>query len=191
MVGQKWALVVGISQFQPGIGAERLQSAAADAEAFAALLRDPNVGRFPAESGLPAHQRPGDDLSDQGAAQSHRHSAKPEDMVVVYISTHGSSRANDLRKVSYLYTYDTDVRSRDQIFGTALAMVEVSGIISNRCVAQRTVVIFDTCHSGSSRALTTETSIACARARAATSSARASRTRSHTRTQETGSSPPA
>jgi uncharacterized caspase-like protein len=28
-------------------------------------------------------------------------------------------------------------------------MVEVSGIISSRCVAQRTVAIFDTCHSGS------------------------------------------
>ena len=46
-VGQKWALVVGVSQFQPEIGAERLQSAAADAEAIAVLLRDPAVGRFP------------------------------------------------------------------------------------------------------------------------------------------------
>jgi uncharacterized caspase-like protein len=74
--------------------------------------------------------------------------AKPEDIVVVYVSTHGSSRADDLRQVSYLYTYDTDITSRDQIFGTALAMVEISGIVCTRCLAQRTVVIFDTCHSG-------------------------------------------
>jgi uncharacterized caspase-like protein len=66
----------------------------------------------------------------------------------VYISTHGSSRSDDLRSVSYLYTYDTDVTSRDAIFGSALAMVDVSGILINRCVAQRTVSIFDTCHSG-------------------------------------------
>ena len=33
------------------------------------------------------------------------------------LSTHGSSRSDDLRQVSYLYTYDTDVTSRDQVFG--------------------------------------------------------------------------
>lgn len=48
VVGQTWALVVGVSQFQPETGAERLQFAAADAQAFADVLRDPNVGRFPA-----------------------------------------------------------------------------------------------------------------------------------------------
>jgi uncharacterized caspase-like protein len=38
-------------------------------------------------------------------------------------------------------------------------MVEVSGILNNRCVAQRTVVVFDTCHSGAganAKALTSE-----------------------------------
>jgi len=51
-----------------------------------------------------------------------------------------------------VFTYDTDVSSRDLVFGTVLAMVEVSGIISTRCVANRTVVIFDTCHSGDGEA---------------------------------------
>ena len=74
--------------------------------------------------------------------------AKPEDVVVVYISTHGSARTEDLRRVSYLLTYDTNVTSRDLIFGSALPMVEISSILCNRCVAQRTVAIFDTCHSG-------------------------------------------
>jgi uncharacterized caspase-like protein len=68
--------------------------------------------------------------------------------VLAFISTHGTPREDDLRQVSYIYTYDTDVTSRDQIFGSALAMVDISGIIANRCLAQRTVVIFDTCHSG-------------------------------------------
>jgi len=70
-------------------------------------------------------------------------------MVLVYVSTHGSSRSDDIKQVSYLYTYDTDVTSRDQIFGTALPMVDVAGIIRTRCRAERTVVVFDTCHSGS------------------------------------------
>src|SRR5579862_1930649 len=45
IVGQKWALVVGISQFQPDTGAEPLTFAANDAKSLADLLRDPNVGR--------------------------------------------------------------------------------------------------------------------------------------------------
>ena len=147
-VGQKWALVVGISQFQPKVGAERLDFAANDAEAFADLLRDPAVGRFPTGQVLLLTNERATTSAIKARLNTIATRAKPEDIVVTYISTHGSSRAIDLRQVSYLYTYDTDVTSRDDIFGTALPMVEVSGIINNRCVAQRTVVIFDTCHSG-------------------------------------------
>lgn len=147
-VGQKWALVVGISRFQPDIGAESLRCAAKDATAFAGLLRDPNVGRFPAKQVF--------DLLDERATTSAikarlntiASKARSDDIVLIYISTHGSSRSDDIRQVSYLYTYDTDISSRDQIFGTALAMVEISGIVRTRCLAQRTVLIFDTCHSG-------------------------------------------
>jgi hypothetical protein len=150
MVGQKWALVVGISRFQPDIGPERLQFAANDADAFAELLRDPNVGRFPANQVFLLTNERATTAAIKARLNTIATRAKPEDVVVTYISTHGSPRSDDLRQVSYIYTYDTDVTSRDQVFGTALPMVEVSGIINNRCVAQRTVVIFDTCHSGSS-----------------------------------------
>jgi len=159
VVGQKWALVVGVSQFQPEIGAERLQFAANDADAFADLLRDPNVGRFPPSQVFHLTNEKATTAAIKARLNTIATRARPEDIVVAYISTHGSSRGDDLRQVSYLFTYDTDVTSRDQIFGTALPMVEVSGIISNRCVAQRTVVIFDTCHSGSGvndKALTVE-----------------------------------
>jgi len=147
-VGQKWALVVGISRFQPEIGAPRLGCPAADADVFAKLLTDPEIGRFPKDQVFL--------LTDQGAttasikARLNRIAtrAKSEDVVVVYVSSHGSSRSDDIRQVSYIYTYDTDVTSKDQMFGTALPMVEVSGIVSTRCLAQRTVLIFDTCHSG-------------------------------------------
>ena len=149
-IGQKWALVVGISQFQPKIGPERLQYAANDAEAFAALLRDPVVGRFPSSQVLLLMDADATTANIKARLNTIARRAKPEDVVLTYISTHGSSRSDDLRQVSYLFTHDTDVTSRDQIFGTALPMVEISGIISNRCVAQRTVAIFDTCHSGSS-----------------------------------------
>jgi hypothetical protein len=149
-IGQKWALVVGVSRFQPQIGAERLQFAANDAQSFAQVLRDPAIGRFPANQVFELTDAQATTAAIKARLNTIATRARPEDVVVVYVSTHGSPRGQDLRNVSYLYTYDTDVTSRDQIFGTALPMVEVSGIVSSRCVAQRTVMIFDTCHSGSS-----------------------------------------
>jgi hypothetical protein len=156
-IGQKWALVVGISRFQPQsknkdgdviVGAPPLDYAASDAEHFAEVLKDSNVGRFPpAQVNLLT-----DKAATTGAIKAGLNTiarkAKPEDVVVVYFATHGSARDKDIRGVSYLYTWDTDVSATDQIFGTALAMVDISGIMNNRCVAQRTVLILDTCHSG-------------------------------------------
>jgi hypothetical protein len=162
-VGQKFALVVGITQFQPKagskIGAERLPFAADDATAFAKVLRDPDIGRFPADQVYDLTNERATTSAIKARLNTIATKAKPEDMVLVYFATHGRPRADDLRQVSYLCTYDTDISSRDQMFGTALAMVDVSGIIANRCVAQRTVVIFDTCFSGAalgSKALSNE-----------------------------------
>jgi hypothetical protein len=158
-VGQKWALVVGISQFQPDTGAETLKYSESDATSFAELLRDPKVGRFPPNQVSLLTNAAATTSAIKARLDFIATRAKPEDIVVVYVSTHGSARSDDLRGVSYLYTYDTDVSSRNLIFGTALAMPEVSSIISSRCTAQRTLVIFDTCHSGAgtdTRALSTQ-----------------------------------
>lgn len=148
VVGQKWALIVGINRFQPKTGADPLTFAASDAIALSDLLTDPQVGRFPSDQVFRLIDQEATTSAIKARLNRIATKAKPEDVVLVYFSTHGSSRADDLRQVSYLYTYDTNVSSKDQVFGTALPMVDISGIISTRCVAQRTVVIFDTCHSG-------------------------------------------
>lgn len=147
-VQQKWALVVGASKFNTEKGASRLQAADADASAFAALLRDPQAGRFPPKQVFLLTNEQATTALIKARLNTIARLAKRDDIVVVYFATHGSARSDDLRSVSYLYTYDTDVTSRDLIFGSALPMVEVSGILNNRCPAQRTVAIFDTCHSG-------------------------------------------
>jgi Caspase domain len=155
-IGQKWALVVGISRFQPKIGASPLNFAASDASAFASLLKDPGVGRFPSEQVFLLTDKEATTGNIRARLNTIATKAKPEDVVVVYIATHGSARDDDIRKVSYLLTYDTNVTSRDDIFGTGLGMVDVSGIISSRCVAQRTLAIMDTCHSGAGVAVSTD-----------------------------------
>ncbi len=151
-VAEKWALVVGVSRFNPDNGAESLRFAEADASAFAELLHDPAIGRFPAANVRLLTNEKATTAAIKAGLNHIATRAKPEDLVVAYIATHGSPREQDLRSVSYLMTYDTDVGSRDQVFGSALAMVDLSGVISTRCVAQRTVVILDTCHSGSGSA---------------------------------------
>jgi hypothetical protein len=147
-IGDKWALVVGISQFQPDTGADSLVAAASDAKSLAATLSDPAVGRFPGKNVFVLTDTRATTSAIKAKLNTIATRAKPEDLVLIYIATHGSSRDDDIRQVSYLYTYDTDVTSRDQIFGSALPMVEVSEIVRTRCLAQRTVLIFDTCHSG-------------------------------------------
>ncbi len=147
-VDQKWALVVGASKFNPETGATPLNYADADATAFAELLRDPKVGRFPPEKVFLLTNSQATTAQIKARLNTIARRAGSRDVVVVYFSTHGSSRFDDHRGVSYLFTYDTDVSSRDSIFGSALPMVDVSGILVNRCLAQRTVSIFDTCHSG-------------------------------------------
>ncbi len=147
-VGQKWALVVGISVFQPDTGAESLRCPANDAKDLAALLRDPNVGRFPEKQVFELVNKEATTSAIKAKLNMIATKAKSDDVVLIYLSTHGSSRSDDVRQVSYVFTYDTNISGRDEIFGTALAMVEVSGIIRTRCLAQRTILIFDTCHSG-------------------------------------------
>jgi hypothetical protein len=155
-IGQKWALVVGISRFQPRIGAMPLDYAASDATAFADLLKDSNVGRFPANQVFILTDKDATTANIKARLNRISTYAKPEDVVVVYIATHGSSRDEDLRKLTYLLTYDTNVTSKDDMFGSALGMVDVSEIIRTRCVAQRTVVFMDTCHSGAGVPITQE-----------------------------------
>jgi len=153
-VGEKWALVVGISKFL-NREVPKLNYGAADAAAMRDLLVDPKAGRFKPERVTAL-------IDDQAVTSAVKENldriatkAKPQDVVLVYFATHGSSRDADHRQVSYLYTHDTDVRRPEKVFGTALALVEVSGIVSTRCRALRTILIFDTCHSGAALAAQT------------------------------------
>ena len=145
-VADKWALVVGISNFQER--KLRLLYTRNDAESFAELLKDPRYGRF-----RPDHVRV---LEDEQATTVQIRAglnwlarmAGPEDLAVVYISTHGSGRELDIGAANYLITHDTDVHSYDGLYSTALPMVEISNVIRTRLRARKAAVFLDTCHSG-------------------------------------------
>ncbi len=154
-VQQKWALIVGVGRFTDG-KVPRLKFTTADANAFAAELRDPAIGRFPATN---VHV-----LTDEQATTRNikeglnwiaRH-ARPNDLVVIYVATHGTPRSADSASgANYLVTYDTEIYNaegfdEDAMYATAYPMVELADSVATRMKALRTAVILDTCYSGGS-----------------------------------------
>jgi hypothetical protein len=154
-VQQKWALVIGISQFADQ-KVRQLRYTTADATAFADELRDPNIGRFPAAN---VHL-----LTDQKATTRNikeelnwiARRARPNDMVVIYVATHGTPRSADSAGgANYLVTYDTEAYTagslnEDALFATAYPMVELANTVASRMKALRTAILLDTCYSGGS-----------------------------------------
>ncbi|MBV9624441.1 MAG: caspase family protein [Acidobacteria bacterium] len=145
-VHDKWALVIGVGKFHDG--RLNLQYTTKDARDFAAALTDVNYGRFRQD-----HVRL---LLDQDATTRNVKSelnqlarkAGRDDLVVIYLASHGSAREGDLGGVNYVVTYDTETDDPDGLYATALPMVELVNAVRNRVKSRRAVVILDTCHSG-------------------------------------------
>jgi len=150
-VRDKWALVMGVGRFQrPEI--PTLEFAAKDATDVAHALTDPQIGRFRNDN---AHVRV---LTDDQATLANLRSeinyiatnARAEDLVVFYISSHGTSAAADASakaeaQTGYIVTYDTDTTN---LYGTAFPMDEMKRVVVDRVRAQRVVTFLDTCFSG-------------------------------------------
>ena len=154
-IAQKWALVVGISRFTDS-SIPRLHYTTADANSFAAELTDPAIGRFPASH---VHV-----LTDEQATTRNikeglnwiaRH-AGPNDLVVIYVATHGTPRTMDTAgaQITWLRTTPRSDKGgsfdEDAMFATAYPMVELANAVATRMKALRTAVILDTCYSGGS-----------------------------------------
>lgn len=141
----KWALIVGISKFSDS--GLNLNFTGKDAKDLAAVLVDPKVGRFPAAN---VHT-----LSEDVTTRKLKEElnwlarvAEPDDLVVIFLASHGTSRSQDTADVNYVVTSDTDLKDQDSLFGTAMGMVELSDVVRTRIRARRTVILLDTCHSG-------------------------------------------
>lgn len=140
-VGNRWAVVVGISKYKHKIG--DLSYAHRDAEEFCALLQKPSGGGFDESRILK--------LIDQGATTSALTKAlrsflkKPEidDLVVLYFACHGFSDP-DRHNAVYFVTHDADP---EDIPGTAVPMRDVELALKDTLRADRVIIIADTCHS--------------------------------------------
>lgn len=142
-IRDKWALIVGISNFKDS--SINLHYCAKDAKDFHDFLV--NEKNF-----APDHVQL---LTDSTATRANILSllgnkwlprvAEPDDLVVIYFSSHGSPSSLDVGGVNYLVAHDTDV---NDLYVTGIAMQDLSRIIKERVHCDRVMVLLDACHSG-------------------------------------------
>jgi uncharacterized caspase-like protein len=137
----RWAVIVGISEYQHR--SLNLRWAHRDAEELYELLLTPAGGSFAADHVQLLVDQAATTQAVSRALRSFLKKPAREDVVLIYFACHGGpdpDRPNNL----YLLTHDTDP---DDIAGTALPMREIDLSLRENLLAERVVVLADTCHS--------------------------------------------
>lgn len=142
-VRDKWALIVGISNFKdPDLN---LKYPAKDAKDFANfLVKEANFAPDHVHivtDGQATRERILDELGDKWLPRV----AAPGDLVVIYLSTHGSPSDMDVGGVNYIVAHDTD---KERLYSTGIAMQDLCNVVKSRVHSDRTLIIMDACHSG-------------------------------------------
>jgi tetratricopeptide (TPR) repeat protein len=142
-VGDKWALVVGISTFKDS--SINLKYAAKDATDFKNFLI--NKENFKAD-----HVKL---LTDESASRENiigllgekwlATHVKPDDLVVVYVSSHGSAATDQAGGTNFLVAHDTN---KNSLAATGIPMQWLSNIVTEQVKSDRIILILDVCHSG-------------------------------------------
>lgn len=142
-IGDKWALVVGISKFQdPSIS---LQYAAKDATDFANYLK--KDGNFTPDHVhlLTNEQATREEIMEQFGVKWLPSVARENDLVVIFFSSHGSPASIDNAAVNYVLAYNSN---KNNLFATGIDLKTLADNLKNRLKCKRVVVIMDACHSG-------------------------------------------
>ena len=142
-IKDKWALVVGISNFKDD--SINLKYAAKDATDFRNYLV--NEAHF-----KPDHVKL---LTDQAATREGITSnlgdrwlgrlANPDDLVVIYVSSHGSATEQDTGITNYIVPYDGNIKN---IILNGIALRGLTDGLSNTIRSGRIVLVMDVCHGG-------------------------------------------
>jgi Caspase domain len=142
---QKWALIVGIASFRDA--RLNLKFTNKDAASMAALLKDPAYGRFAPDHVKLIADSEATTVNVRAGLNWLAREAAENDLAVIYIATHGTAREQDTAGANYMVTFDTDVKSEDGLYSTAIPLVEISNVVRTRLRALKAMVILDTCHS--------------------------------------------
>lgn len=141
---QKWAVVIGISNYKDTRIAG-LRYASDDARALYDLLVSPQAGGY-------APSRVRLLLNSEATAQGIRNAlfnwlkqALEEDMVTIYFAGHGSPESPDSPNNLFLLPYDARY---DDITTSGFPMWDIETALKRFIKAKKVVVVADACHSG-------------------------------------------
>ncbi|MBI4533761.1 MAG: tetratricopeptide repeat protein [Candidatus Melainabacteria bacterium] len=145
-IGDKWAVVIGVGQFADS-KVPTLKYSAKDAKDFYDYLTDPTAGRFSKDHVklLVNEEATKVNIMDVIGDSFLPHAAMPDDLVVIYVSTHGSPAGADIRGVNYIVAYDT---LASKLFATGIEMKQLLRMIKERVHTNRILLVMDTCYSG-------------------------------------------
>ncbi|HWR57245.1 MAG TPA: caspase family protein [Thermodesulfovibrionales bacterium] len=149
-IRNRYALVVGVGNFKYGKspsnpkGIQQLQFAVRDATSFYQFLADPQRGGFRRENifFLADQQATRKNIGD--ALNQLSRTAEPDDLVTVYISSHGTPP--DKFGGVFIVAYDTEVIPRENVWHTAVSETMLKDFVEN-LRAKRLVMILDACYS--------------------------------------------
>jgi hypothetical protein len=141
-VRNKFALVVGVGRFKYGVNP--LEFAAFDAMSMYRFLTDPARGKFPRENAILLTDEEATLHKVRAAMERIRQEAGPDDLVVVYMSSHGAPP--DKKGAVNIVTHDTEIKPRERIWHTSLTEEMFKEFVDG-LRAKRLVMILDTCYS--------------------------------------------
>jgi|GEM_PF-2380957 len=147
-ITDKWAIIVGIGNFADK-SIPALKYPTKDAKDFYDFLV--NKANF-----APDHIRL---LLDEQATQRRiltelgdkflPRVARKDDLVVLYLSSHGSPSKVDVKDKNYLVAYDTE---KSNLFASGIEMQDLTQLIKSRVDSERVLIVLDACHSGAADA---------------------------------------
>lgn len=151
-VTDKWALIIGVSSFQdPSLN---LKYSAKDATDFRNFL-------VQQEHFQPSHIRL---LTDEQATRANivsllgdgwlKRVATPDDLVVVYMSSHGSQSRKDIGGANFIVPYEGNLQN---IVLTGIPMQWLTVGLKDLVHCDRLCVILDVCHGGAAAQASTST----------------------------------
>lgn len=144
-IRDKWAVIVGISKFaEPRYN---LKFAAKDALDFRTFLINEQQFKPDHIVTLVDEQATRANIMSAFGSKWLPNVAEPGDLVVIYLSTHGTPSSIDNGGRNYVVAYDTDANN---LYATAVDMDELSRRIKEGVRSDRALIVLDTCFSGNS-----------------------------------------
>ncbi|MCA9805278.1 MAG: caspase family protein [Cyanobacteria bacterium HKST-UBA02] len=143
-VTDKWALVVGLSNFaDPNI--PRLRYSAKDARDMAEFLIKQAGFKSDHVKLLVDASATRDNILDHLAGSWLPGASKPGDLVFLFISSHGTPAYQDIGALNSVVAYDTRL---DSLFETAVPMQRLVRTLTGKLPKRYTFAVLDTCYSG-------------------------------------------